>query len=185
MVVKLDIGVDDKEKFEKILKMLEYKNNKIIYKEFNGREMLIMPRDSFVNIIKSSIEHVGIERTGAIMYGAGFRVGYQYAQFLCEYLKIKGEGVLGLFLRGASARGWGKWDVENYTAKKIVIRGENTIGEELKESKACVNWFDAGAMAGIIKYAFESAGKVKSVYAKETKCIAKGNKYCEIEVRVD
>ena len=184
MAVKLDVGLTHKEKFEKTLKLLEYADNKIIYKEFKGREMLLMPRDSFTNIIKSSMETVGIERTGTILYNAGFRVGYQYAKFLCEYLKIKGEGVLGLFLKGASARGWGKWEVEEYTQKRIKIRGENTIGEDFKNTKMCVNWFDAGAMAGIIKYALESVGKSKSVYAKETKCIANGSKYCEIEVRV-
>lgn len=100
---------------------------------------------------------------------------------------LKGEQILEEYIRIASVRGWGRFEIVKADAGSGVftVRIYNSFAEEYQPGagKVCHIW--KGTFAGVVKAVLESLDKKGEPKSEETKCMANGDEYCEIQVQVE
>ncbi len=126
----------------------------------------------------------GFDRVMTLAGGLLYNVGKRAGKALYKHVKQKGllegidplEALLFTVVKSGYAK---KMEVVERSDKRIVIRAEGMlIGSSVKKKKP-VDTPVAGFIAGWLE---EALGR--KVDAKETKCVAKGDPYCEIEVKI-
>lgn len=121
-------------------------------------------------ILKSGAKVIWLE--------AGRHAGSEFTQaFLREGMKP--EETPKFFEEFFAQGGWGKIQAKvNFTKKEAVIRIENSATARQTEAKEPVCHFIRGYIAGICDVIFDS-----STNCAETKCTAKGDPYCEFQIK--
>lgn len=95
--------------------------------------------------------------------------------------------ILEDYLRIASVRGWGRFTVAkaDVDAGEFIIQTHSSIVEEFPPGfgKVCHIW--RGVFAGIVQTVLESLDMMGTLVSEETRCMADGDPYCEIRVKID
>ena len=120
----------------------------------------------------------------AVFYNAGKKSGENYVRYYKEKFGLKSkEELIKALIMGTSAVGWGKVDTHildlNTLTGNIKIR--QNIEAVLREKKATqpVCHWTRGFISGYL-----TALTGVDIEILETKCLAKGDEYCEFEVKV-
>jgi len=145
---------------------------------------MIITTRRFIGLIQKIAEEVlGESGAATIMYRAGNQGGYHFAEAQARIFNLKGFEILDKYLSIASVRGWwSRYEVVERSEEplRVVVRFYNTIAEEWGDVGRPVCHIWRGGLAGILRYMAESMGKKVDIRARETRCIAKGDPYCEI-----
>jgi len=145
--------------------------------------MVLTTRFFIAQIQKTAEEITGVNGAAALMYRAGFKGGYYFAERQAKLFGLKGFEILEKFISIASVRGWwSKYEIIEFNENplRVVMRFYNTIAEEWGNVGRAVCHMWRGSLSAIMKYIMDSTGKQVKVVGKETKCMAKGDSYCEI-----
>jgi len=119
-----------------------------------------------------------------ILYVIGFEIGYHAYE---NHVKLLGNDINVLLRAGTEffqALGYGVLEVVKFSYGNAISRIYNNFECELfKGSEKSASHFVRGLIVGWDTVAWNvDINRVKSV---ETKCIAKGDSYCEIHVTID
>ena len=149
---------------------------------FGSTPMILTPRFLFKHIQETLEELGGEGMTSAVMTRAGFKAGYGFAEAQAKLFGLRGAPVFKKYVRIASFRGWGKFEILEFDPEvpRARVRIYASYGEEQKGRgrAACYIW--RGAIAGILQYIADSEGREVRVAGREEMCVAKGDPYCEI-----
>ena len=145
---------------------------------------MVLTTRNFIAFIQMAAEEVlGEEGARTIMYRAGFKSGYLFASHQAEVFGLKGREIMEKYLADASSRGWGKITILEFDehAPSVKIKMEGSYAEEFGNvgKHVCHIW--RGGIAGILQYITDKEERKLKIIAKENKCIAAGDPYCEIE----
>ncbi len=148
----------------------------------DGYPMILTTRN-YIAFIQQSVEEVlGVNAARTVMYRAGFKSGYMFAQHQSDIFKVKGGDILKKYLHDASLRGWGSFKIVSFDpdTPRAEVRIDASIAEEWKEAErsVCHSW--RGGIAGILQFIADTSGLDVRIVAREPKCIAKGDPYCLI-----
>lgn len=142
---------------------------------------VIFLRRGYIGLIKKAREQLGLDYELTL-----FLEGYNLSmEAFKEYTKIAGEDVEKLVKLGRSLfqhLGYGRIEIEEIDIEKGIakLRIYDSFECELfKGSSKPVSHFIRGILAGWFTQLFK-----KGVTAKEIKCIAKGDSYCQFEVKI-
>ena len=149
---------------------------------FGRTPMILTPRFLF-KYIQETLEELGGEgMVSTVMYRAGFKAGYEFAKEQAEMFELRGPEIFEKYLRIASTRGWGRFEILEFDTEDLRarVRIHSSYGEELKgrDKPVCHIW--RGAIAGILQYIADSEGRKARIVGKEEKCVAKGDPCYEI-----
>lgn len=148
-----------------------------------GVPVVIIPRADLAEIQKTAEEVLGESGAAVVMYRAGFKHGYRHAEIYAKEFGLEGFDIINKHLSVVSMTGWwGRFEIVETSENplRVVVRFYNTIAEEWKDAGRSVCHLWRGALAGMLAFIAESMGKKVKVRGHETKCIAKGDPYCEI-----
>ncbi len=147
--------------------------------------MILTPRMFFVNIQKKVEEVSGTDAAWRVFYEAAFDSAYRYMGNSKEVYTIAGKDLLQQYLDSLSARGWGEFEI----LQLVEDRGEgrvrlnhSAISEEYGRTGRSVCHVWAGALAGSIKFLAEESDNGMEVMGIETRCLSRGDPYCEFVV---
>jgi predicted hydrocarbon binding protein/predicted amino acid-binding ACT domain protein len=117
----------------------------------------------------------------AVLYNAGKEVGDRAAKRLSEMFNVEGKELVQAFAQAVKATGWGITEVSSIYMKKhsatIIVREcFEAVAWRKKPYNVC-HW-TRGYLAGYMSTVFG-----KPVEAFETKCIARGDQYCEFKIQ--
>ena len=123
----------------------------------------------------------GLGKKGVgIIYNASKKGGYEMAKQLCTVMGLSGSKAVDLLMLGCrELTGWGSFELMDYkpAERKAIFHVTNgPFGEVPSKAENC--HFTRGLVAGAMTYIFNS-----EVDAVETKCMAKGERFCEIVVQ--
>jgi len=128
-----------------------------------------------------------LEKMAEVMYQSGFDSGYDFSTAIASMSELSGGQILDEYLRVASVRGWGRFTVVKADLEigEFIIQMQSSIVEEFApgSGKVCHIW--RGIFAGIVQTALESLDKTGTLESEETRCMADGDPYCEIRVKID
>lgn len=140
----------------------------------------IMSPNMLSDIQQKLITEIGLEEASKKLYGTAKKGFYKLMDESTKHKNLKDKlETINFINKVLTSTGWGKFSVEQFNPqKKIVVKIENSFmaKEYGTSSYACdfmLAGFLAGGLSGVLKSNFD---------AIETKCIASGNKFCEIEV---
>lgn len=149
--------------------------------------MILTTRDHITQIQKTCERVLGKEKMVEVMYQSGFEGGYDFSTAIGSMSELNGVQILDEYLRIASVRGWGRFKTvkADVDAGEFIIQIQSSIAEEFQPSagKVCHIW--RGVFAGVVQTVLESLEKTGTLESEETMCIADGDPYCEIQVKVD
>ena len=141
---------------------------------------VIMPRGMFW-ALWSAFEKI-FAHSGLIMvlYEVGKKIGQHAARRISEMFGLKGKELLEALAQAGQATGWAiteikEVDFERSSATIIVKDCFEAIAWRKKPYAVC-HW-TRGYLAGYLSVVFN-----KPVEATETKCLAKGDEYCEFVI---
>jgi predicted hydrocarbon binding protein len=117
-----------------------------------------------------------------IFYEAGVKAGKDAAKFFAEKLRLEGEMLARFMASVGSSLGWGRFTLEELDMEKnkLRVRAENLFECKLagKPGEAR-GYFIRGYILGAATQIF----KTENLTIEETKCIAKGDPYCEFQIK--
>ena len=149
--------------------------------------MILTTRDHIIQIQKTCEKIFVREKMVVIMYESGLESGYDFSTAIASMSELKGVQILDEYLRIASVRGWGRFQLVKADVEggEFVIQIQSSIAEEFQpgEGKVCHIW--RGIFAGVVKSVLESLEKTGTLKSEEIKCLADGDSFCEIQVKVD
>ena len=149
--------------------------------------MILTTRDHITQIQKTHDRILGKEKMEEVMYQSGFESGYDFSTAIANMSALKGEEILNEYLRIASVRGWGRFNIikTDIDVGEFIIQIHSSIAEEFQpgEGKVCHIW--RGIFAGVVQKVVESLEKTGTLKSEEIKCMANGDPYCEIQVKMD
>ncbi len=164
------------EKPRTLLEQAEYNEEKGEIR-IAGADWILMRSATFRDLIK---EMERILESGAVVIWleAGRRAGKEFARtFLSEGMEP--EEVPKLLEEFFTQGGWGNIQVKvNYTKKEAVVRIENSATARQAKAKEPICHFIRGYIAGICDAVFDTY-----TVCVETKCIAKGDAFCEFQIK--
>jgi predicted hydrocarbon binding protein len=142
-----------------------------------GTDWILMSGATFRNLVKGSEDFIG---SGAkvIWQQAGKHAGREFSGDLVR-LGMEFEELPAALEEFFTKGGWGKIRVEaDFTKKEAVVTIENSATARSIEAKEPVCHSIRGFIAGVSDVMFHA-----STECLETKCIAKGDPYCEFRVK--
>ena len=143
---------------------------------FPGARSIIILEHDFQEMIKGLYEKIG-ESAAALLYHLAYSGGKFLADYLSEKLKLKGEELLIEILKIYQAGGWGRAELIEYHPyrMKIILRLYDSIEcKAFEGSDKPMSQLIRGHLSGLL------SGLLKTdVRVIESKCIAKGDPYCE------
>lgn len=149
--------------------------------------MILTTRDHMTQIQKSCEGILGKEKMMEVMYQSGFEGGYDFSTAIASMSELKGEQIFDEYLRIASVRGWGRFKMVKMDVDtgEFILQIQSSLAEEFQpgEGKVCHIW--RGIFAGVVQTVLESLEKTGTLKSEETKCMADGDPYCEIQIKVD
>ena len=119
---------------------------------------------------------------GAILYDVGVKIGKDSVKNLREHFKLGGEMLLNFLACLATSLGWGKFILGEFDKEtcKLKVRVEDSfecrIAKEAGESRG---YLIRGYIFGVATEIFQT----ENLTIEESKCIAKGDPYCEYHVK--
>ncbi|MEM3406437.1 MAG: V4R domain-containing protein [Nitrososphaerota archaeon] len=165
-------------KKEEIYEIKRIKNEAYI-KQLD-RRVIILRAKTFVNLQKA-IESISDEEAKALLYEASINVGKDSTKELLKEIKNKDFFKKLSKFYSSNGCGWFKIKKINIDPNKggnIQIE-QSFIAEEYGKSEKPVCDFLAGYFVGMLEEIYK-----KEYTCEETKCIAKGDKYCEFKIKV-
>jgi predicted hydrocarbon binding protein len=153
-----------------------------------GTRSYIQDVEAFGNLHKLLFEELGYEKGYNLLYEIGFRSAKMITKGYFEKFKIDISSpttnvsqLIEKFMSYPTLRGYGHLELLHFDEKKNLIRVKLT--DSILISKFAgfgkpVDAYIAGTIAGIVGSALE-----EDVVCKQTMCQAKGDDYCEFEVR--
>lgn len=147
--------------------------------------MILTPRMFFVNIQKKVEEMSGGDRCRLVYYEAAYESAHRYMENSKAVYKIVGRDLLQQYLDSLSARGWGKFEINQLAEQQgrgRIRLSHSAIAQEFGKvgQSVCHAW--AGAMAGAVQFLADEHNKGIEVEGTEPLCISKGDPYCEFVV---
>lgn len=172
--------------FFKYVSLKETLFSKLSYDE-NGRLLLgnvivlIVPRRIFSTVQKSISDILGDGCAALVMYNAGYSIGYDVLSKVIEKFSNDIRSAFEFFITILTTRGWGELKIVEFDTDKNTYRVQvrSSYGEDLKPSRRAVCHFIRGLLTGSLQCLTDSRGKDVKLYSRETKCVAKGDPYCE------
>lgn len=146
---------------------------------FPGVRCLILTEYNFREMIKGFYEKMG-ETAAVFLYHLAYSGGKFIGKYLAGKLSLKDEALLTEVLKFYQACGWGRVKLVKYDPKKlkIAIRIYDSIECGIfKNRDKPVSQLIRGHISGVLSGLLE-----KEVRVMETKCIAKGDPYCEFHM---
>jgi predicted hydrocarbon binding protein len=117
----------------------------------------------------------------AVLYNAGKEVGERAAKRLGEMFNIEGKELVQASVQAVKATGWGITEVRSIDMKKssatIIVKDCFEAAAWRKKPYNVCHW-TRGYLAGCMSAVFK-----KHVEAVETKCMARGDQYCEFKIQ--
>jgi predicted hydrocarbon binding protein/predicted amino acid-binding ACT domain protein len=130
--------------------------------------------DGFERILK----HSGLS---AVLYDAGKRMGEHAAKRLREMFGLEGEDLIHAMAQAGQATGWAITEIKQLDFKApsatIIVKDCFEAAAWRKKPYNVCHW-TRGYLSGYMSTVFG-----KPVEAVEAKCMAKGDKYCEFEIK--
>jgi len=143
---------------------------------FPGHRSIILLEHDFQEMIKGLYEKIG-EGAAVLLYYLAYSGGKFLADYLSEKLRLKGEELLIEILKIYQASGWGRVElIEYYPYRmKIIFRLYDSIEcKAFKGSDKPMSQLIRGHLSGLLSRLLKT-----DIRAIESKCIAKGDPYCE------
>jgi predicted hydrocarbon binding protein len=142
-----------------------------------GTDWIMMSGAVFRNLVKGIEEFLG-PGANVIWLQAGKHAG---KEFSCDLVRIgmEFEELPAAFEEFFTRGGWGKIQVEvDFAKKEALVTIENSVLARGIETKEPVCYSIRGFIAGVSDVMFHT-----STECLETKCLAKGDPYCEFRVK--
>ncbi len=143
---------------------------------FPGYRSIILLEHDLQEMIKGLYEKIG-EGAAVLLYYLAYSGGKFLADYLSEKLRLKGEELLIEILKIYQASGWGRVElIEYYPYRmKIILRLYDSVEcKAFKGSDKPMSQLIRGHLSGLLSRLLKT-----NVRAIESKCIAKGDPYCE------
>jgi len=149
---------------------------------FHGNtRAIIMPRGMFWalwNAFEKIFAHSGLV---VVLYNAGKRIGQHAANRISEVFGLKGKELIEALAQAGQATGWAITEIKeidlNRASATIIVK-DCFEAVAWREKPYTVCHWTRGYLAGYLSVVFN-----KQVEAKETKCLAKGDEYCEFVIK--
>ena len=150
--------------------------------EMGDHRAIIFPEADMKGLITMIKENLGVEPGNALLYHIGYGIGQKTFEMHIkplDIISIEGlERVLVFLFRGSR---WG--DIREYSVEndKIILKIVNLWECEIQRGAVDrpASHFVRGILAGLFG---DFLGK--KIDAKETKCIALGDPYCQFEINI-
>jgi predicted hydrocarbon binding protein len=162
--------------FEELANYIKLKDGELI--DPMGTRSIITSVGTLAHLQETAEQIVGKEKTAQIFYEAGKKLGKEFAEKARQEMDLDGKSSIEIYIHFASIRGWGKTEHLEVTDDKILLRLTKIAwGSVMPKTDHPVDHFRVGSIVGMAEQVL--GGKWKGT---ETKCIAKGDPYCEILV---
>lgn len=161
-----------------ILNALEYDAASGALKYKDVRYLIIRP-ETLAGLQKAIEKHSEQVARDAFFQG-GYRGGYLSAKKYKEIQNLSDDEIMRFMMQMAAEIGWGHFELEDcdFEQKKMRVRVENSpFAAAYGDSGEGVCHLIGGVLGGLATFVFAQDCKVS-----ETKCIAKGDAYCEFQV---
>jgi predicted hydrocarbon binding protein len=139
--------------------------------------VMIAPVYTFSSILKNLREAVGQKKADEIIYKSSKDAGIKYMSALKKSFSMSKVDMIKWAVNSITLSGWGKVTVINANGEQntFTIRvNDSVVAKELGKSSEPTDAILAGFFAGGGTAIFE-----ENVEVRETRCIAKGDPYCE------
>ncbi len=152
---------------------VRFKEGKI---ELRGIRYLLIRPETLASLHRSLENEVGKEKAREIMMSGGYSGGRASAEKFTGELGLSGNEIIEFMCNMGGFLGWGKMEGE-IDEKRILIR---VYGSPFAEA---YGMSDRG-VCHLIEGVFKGIGDIifGDSISEETRCLAKGDEYCEIEV---
>ena len=141
----------------------------------SARLIILLGRD-FQEMVRGLYREVG-QTAAVFLYHLAYSGGRFLAEYLSEKLGLRGRELLAEALKIYQASGWGRVEIVECDLHKlrVVLRLYDSIEcEAFRGSGEAASQFIRGHLSGLL------SGLLRTdVRVMETKCIAKGDPYCE------
>lgn len=157
----------------KNLKLKGLKYNKGKYELFNDRFVFFPPQ--LINIL-SSIYGEGVK---SLLVWLGKKAGWICVQNWEENLRPKNlKDLADQFCNTLSNQGWGKFELEDVSEEKIIIKLKYNISENLENASKYICYFITGILSGFGEFA------LYKVNVTEKQCSLDGDEFenCLFEI---
>ncbi len=140
-----------------------------------NQKVALVPQTFFIELTKNAIGNP--ERTIELYETAKKIMWEVFAPKFKDRYKLPANNVVDWMKNIGELGGWGQFEIVDYDEKRkraIVRIKDASIGSALKPSSEPVDHVIRGFMAGVASFLFNS-----DVDYVETKCVAKGDPFCE------
>ena len=148
---------------------------------FPGVRSIILLGHDFQEMVRGLYEKIG-ETAAVLLYHLAYSGGRFLAEYLSEKLGLRERELLVEALKVYQAAGWGRVELVEYDlyGMRIILRLYDSVEcEAFKGSDKPVSQLIRGHLSGLL------SGLLKAdVRVMESKCIAKGDPYCEFYVEM-
>ncbi|WXG40325.1 MAG: 4-vinyl reductase [Candidatus Freyarchaeum deiterrae] len=146
-----------------------------------GWNHVIAPIQVFTLPLETMKSLLIYEEYRRIIFDSGLRVGISVSSFIESERQINNKKLLEEVIKYITVTGWGRpFSMEGSIDEgKLKLTFISTIALSYGHSDYPVCTFIEGALAGTLQVATKKEWK-----CRETKCIAKGDEYCEFEVEL-
>ncbi len=146
-----------------------------------GDRAVVFRRANYEAWIRKMREKYG-DTLNAILYHIGFEAGQNAYKHLSRKYDTSDRDILELASEFAKVLGYGVFDVERLSSSEAIVKVYGSFECELfgnsgKPEGHLVRGMIAGSVAAIWNV------EMDEVEARETRCIAKGDPYCEFHIR--
>ncbi len=140
------------------------------------RYLLIRP-ETLASLHKSLLKEAGWEKARDIMMSGGYSGGRASAEKFTRELGLSGREIIEFMCDMGGFLGWGKMEGEMNERSMRIRVYDSPFAEAYGKSDRGVCHLIEGVFKGIGDIIFGDS------ISEEVRCIAKGDEYCEIEVR--
>lgn len=165
--------------FDELIKSMSF--NELGQISLRGWNHVITPVQTFILAFKNMEKVHNYEEQQQILFNYGLTVGIGAALLIKTESGLSNKQLVKEVLKYNTLAGWGRTlSIEGSIDEgKIKLTGVSTIALSYGHSDHPVCTFVGGAIAGILQIATK-----KEWTCRETKCMAKGDEYCEFELEL-
>ncbi len=162
----------------KLSRTLQLKDGEIL---LMSTPVNMVPTTVLADMQKSLIDKLGFVKAYTIFYESAKNGAYLYNKNFIEFYKFKDKrDILEWQRKVVTMAGWGNWKIQSFNTEN------NAIVAKIEKSVFAGEYGQVSYPVDIIPVGF-SAGGMSANFGSdleciETKCIAMGDPYCEIEI---
>ena len=162
---------------------LDYKDGILTHK---GARVVIVPFEWLVNLQKEIENIIGSDGAYVLIQKAGRKGGEGVAALIDKiFAGAPIEEKIRMYLQTATMTGWGKITLEKIELEplEVKLKYEHSYVEGHYQNESEGKCYYVSTVVSVIESLLKNKGFTGELVSEETKCVAKGDPYCEFVIK--